>query len=159
MKITVLCVGKLKEAFYKEAVAEYSKRLSRFASFSVIEVPDEKTPDHASAVLEEQIRQKEGNRLLEKIPGGAYVITLAIRGKKWDSPGLAGHLEGLMAGGESSLCFIIGGSLGLSKEVLARADEALSFSDLTFPHQLMRVILCEQIYRCFKIIHKEPYHK
>ena len=159
MKITVLAVGKIKEKFYTEAVREYAKRLSRYCELSVAEVEDEPTPENASLRQESQIKEKEGERLLAKIPGGSHVIALAIDGKAYDSVGLSKHLSELTLAGSSHLVFLIGGSLGLSEAVLNRADEKISFSKLTFPHQLMRVILLEQIYRSFRIARGEPYHK
>ena len=159
MKITILCVGKIKESFYREAVGEYVRRLSRYAAVKIVEVADEKTPDEASAREVELITGREGARLLRAMPEDGYVIALAIDGKKYDSVQLSRRLSGLMTGGKSHLVFVIGGSLGLSAEVLGRADGKLSFSDLTFPHQLMRVILLEQIYRSFRIMKGEPYHK
>ncbi len=159
MNITILCVGKLKEAFYKDAVSEYGKRLSRYASFRITEVEDEKTDEAASVKETVLIKAREGERLLKQIPEKAYVIALAIEGKAYDSVELAGRLEMLMNTGRSDLVFVIGGSLGLSEQVMQRADEKWSFSRLTFPHQLMRVILSEQLYRSFRIIHHEPYHK
>ena len=159
MKITVLCAGKIKESFYREALAEYAKRLSRFCTFAITEVADENTPQTASAAIEDEIRRTEGQRLLAHIRPDDYVTALAIGGKSWDSESYSRHLSDLMLHGKSSVTFVIGGSLGLSEEVLARADEKLSFSSFTFPHQLMRVILAEQIYRWFKIMNHEPYHK
>ena len=159
MKITILCVGKIKEKFYRDAIAEYEKRLSRYCKLEIVEVADEKTPDKASAVMEEQIKQKEAERILKNVRDDAYCIALAIEGKKTDSVAMAEHIEQLGLIGKSNLVFIIGGSLGLHRSVLQRADEKLSFSDMTFPHQLMRVILLEQIYRCYRIINGEPYHK
>ena len=149
MKITIVCVGKIKEKFYRDAVEEYKKRLGRYCKMQIVEVADEKTPDKAS----------EGNRILSHISDNDYVIALAINGKERDSVELAEHIKALGLHGKSSLTFVIGGSLGLSEEVLKRADEKLSFSKMTFPHQLMRVILAEQIYRSYRIIHGEPYHK
>ena len=159
MKITILSVGKSKEKYWNDAIAEYAKRLSRYCKLELVEVADEKTPDGASEKLEEQIKRKEGQRVLDKIPADAYVLALAIEGKMPDSVGLSRKLERLGIEGKSHLVFVIGGSLGLAKEVLDRADEKISFSAMTFPHQLMRVILLEQIYRSFKIIRNEPYHK
>ena len=159
MKITILCVGKIKESFYRDAVSEYAKRLSKYTKFEVIEVADEECPDGASPALEDRIREKEGQRILKKIPGGAYVIALAIHGKKKDSVEFSESLQKIFLSGKSEICFIIGGSLGLSDAVLKAGDELLSFSDMTFPHQLMRVILSEQIYRAFRIMNHEPYHK
>ena len=159
MKITILTVGKIKEKFFSDAISEYRKRLSKYCSLEIIQVTDEKTPDGASEVLSEQIREKEGERLLSKIKETSFVITLEIEGNMLDSVELAKMLEEKMVQGESHLIFVIGGSLGLSKAVRNRADSSLSFSKMTFPHQLMRVILLEQLYRSFRIIKGEPYHK
>lgn len=159
MKITILTVGKIKEDFYRKAIAEYSKRLCRYCKLEIIEVTDEKTPDSASAVVEEQIKDKEGERLLKYIREDAYMIALAIEGKMLDSIELSKNIEQLGIMGKSHIIFVIGGSLGLSDRILKRADYKLSFSKMTFPHQLMRVILLEQIYRSYRIICKEPYHK
>lgn len=159
MNVTVIAVGKIKEKYYTEAVKEYAKRLSRYCKLNIIEVADEQTPDGAGPALEEQIRQKEGQRILKNLKEDSYVIALAIQGKKLSSEAFAGKLEQLAIAGKSHITFLIGGSLGLSGEVLSRADYLLSFSDMTFPHQLMRVILLEQVYRCYRIIHHEPYHK
>ncbi len=159
MQYTIICVGKIKEKFYSEAVLEYRKRLSRYAGINIIEVADEKTPDHASDTEENLIRKKEGDRILSKIKDSMYVVALAICGKEYDSENFAGHISDCMLQGKSHIAFIIGGSLGLHSSVLERADESLSFSHFTFPHQLMRVILLEQIYRANRIINHEPYHK
>lgn len=159
MRITILCVGKLKEIFYREAVEEYAKRLSRYCRLEIIEVADEKTPDKASPALEEQIREREGDRLLSRLEEGAWVCTLEIQGKRYTSEKFAQVIERAGLGGQSHIAFVIGGSLGLHEKVRRRADRAISFSDMTFPHQLMRVILCEQIYRAYRIINGEPYHK
>ena len=159
MIITILSVGKSKEKYWNDAIAEYAKRLSRYCKLELVEVADEKTPDGASEKLEEQIKRKEGQRVLDKIPADAYVLALAIEGKMPDSVGLSRKLERLGIEGKSHLVFVIGGSLGLAKEVLDRADEKISFSAMTFPHQLMRVILLEQIYRSYRIMNGEPYHK
>ena len=138
---------------------ESAKRLSRYCKLDLIEVPDEKTPDGASEGLELQIKEKEGERILQKIPDGAFVVALAIDGKMLDSEELAGQMERWNVGGISHVVFLIGGSLGLAPTVLKRADYKLSFSKMTFPHQLMRVILLEQVYRSFRIRNHEPYHK
>ena len=160
MKITILCVGKIKEKYFRDAIAEYEKRLGRYCKLEIVEVADEKTPDGASEAEEQQIRRKEGERLLKYLEGkNCYVIALAINGKMLDSVALSEKVSDLMVKGNSHIVLVIGGSLGLSKKVLARADEKLSFSALTFPHQMMRVILLEQIYRCFRIQKNEPYHK
>lgn len=159
MKITILAVGKLRERFFTEAVAEYSKRLSKYCTLEILQVADEKTPDGAGEAVNEQIREKEGARLLAKIKETSFVITLEINGNRLDSVELADMLQEKMVHAESSLVFVIGGSLGLSEAVRRRSDYALSFSKMTFPHQLMRVILLEQLYRSFKILKGEPYHK
>ncbi len=159
MRITIVCVGKIKEKFYSDAVAEYAKRLSKYCKLEIIEVADEKTPDGASALVEEQIKEKEGKRILEKIKEDAFVVTLEIAGKRMTSEGLSQWMEKLAVGGNSHITFVIGGSLGLHRAVLKRSNMGLSFSDMTFPHQLMRVILTEQIYRAFRIMNHEPYHK
>ncbi len=159
MKITIVTVGKIKEKYLKDAIAEYSKRLSKYCKLEIIEVADEKTPDNASAVVEEQIRSKEAERILKYIKEDAYVITLEIHGKQLTSEELADKIERLGVQGTSHIMLIIGGSIGLGEEVLRRSDFALSFSKMTFPHQLMRVILLEQIYRSYRIISGEPYHK
>lgn len=159
MKITILCVGKIKEKFYSDAIGEYVKRLGRYCKPEVIEVADEKTPDHASAAEEEQIKAKEAERLLGKLKDDSFVCTLEIKGKKYTSEGFAQLLEQTALSGKSHITFIIGGSLGLHSSVLGKSQAAISFSDMTFPHQLMRVILCEQIYRGYRILNHEPYHK
>jgi 23S rRNA (pseudouridine1915-N3)-methyltransferase len=159
MKITLVTVGKIKEKFYTEAIAEYSKRLSRYCKLEILQVADEKTPDRASEAEERQIKEKEGDRILAQIKDSSYVIVLAIEGKQLSSEELAAKLDQLGVSGRSDLLFVIGGSLGLSEAVMRRADYALSFSRMTFPHQLMRVVLLEQIYRGFRINAGEPYHK
>lgn len=159
MKITVVCVGKIKEKYFTMAIDEYSKRLSRYCKLNIVELPDEKTPDNASEAEEQQIKKKEGERILSNIKDQAYVIALAIQGKMLDSVELAKKLESLGTYGDSQIVFVIGGSLGLSEEVLARANMKLSFSPMTFPHQLMRVVLLEQVYRAYRINCGEPYHK
>ena len=159
MKITVISVGKIKEKYFTGAIEEYAKRLSRYCKLELIEVADEKTPDGASEGLELQIKEKEGERILQKIPDGAFVVALAIDGKMLDSEELADQMERWNVGGISHVVFLIGGSLGLAPTVLKRADYKLSFSKMTFPHQLMRVILLEQVYRSFRIRNHEPYHK
>ena len=159
MKITSVCVGKIKEKFYRDALAEYTKRLSRYCSLSITEVADEKTKEQASDVECAIIKDREGERILKSIREDGYVIALAIDGKNLDSVELSKKIENLALTGKSNLYFVIGGSLGLSDEVMKRADYKLSFSRMTFPHQLMRVILLEQIYRSYRIINHEPYHK
>lgn len=159
MKITILCVGKIKEKFYRDAIAEYEKRLSRYCKLEIIEVADEKTPDNASELVEKQIKDKEAERMEKYLQSDAYVIALAIEGKQLDSVELSNKIEQLGVSGTSHIIFVIGGSLGISDSVLKRADYLLSFSKMTFPHQLMRVVLLEQIYRSYRIINHEPYHK
>lgn len=159
MKITLITVGKIKEKYLKDAIAEYSKRLSKYCKLEIVEVADEKTPDKASENVERQIRQKEGERILRYVKDDAYVFTLEIGGTMLDSVAFAKKMETLGIQGKSHLIFIIGGSIGLGEEVLRRSDYALSFSKMTFPHQLMRVILLEQVYRGYRIIEGAPYHK
>lgn len=159
MNITIVSVGKLKEKYLKLGIDEYSKRLSRYCKLAIIEVPDEKAPENLSDAEMEGIKGKEGESILKHIKEGTYVIALDIKGKMLSSEELALHLENLGVTGNSNIALVIGGSLGLSKEVLKRADYKLSFSPMTFPHQLMKLILLEQIYRAFRIIKNEPYHK
>lgn len=159
MNITLYTVGKIKENFYRQAIDEYAKRLGRYCKLKIVEVADEKTPDRASEAEELQIKDKEGERLLKQMKDGTYLIVLAIDGQKMDSVVFSEKISSLALHGISEIGFVIGGSLGLSEKVLKRADMKLSFSDMTFPHQLMRVILLEQIYRAYRIISNEPYHK
>lgn len=159
MKITLITVGKIKEKYLKDGIAEYSKRLSRYCKLEIIEVADEKTPDQASETVEEQIRDKEGERIRKYLRDDMYVITLEINGKQLSSEELADKMAALGLQGKSHIAFVIGGSIGLGREVLKRSDYALSFSKMTFPHQLMRVILLEQVFRGYRIINGEPYHK
>lgn len=159
MRVTIACVGRIKEKYFTDAIKEYSKRLSRYVTLDIAEVADEKCPETLSAKEAEAVKDAEGERLMKVIKPGSYVIALAIEGKKYDSPGFSRLFSDSMVGGVSHITFVIGGSLGLSSGVLNRADSKISFSDMTFPHQLMRVILLEQIYRVFRIIKNEPYHK
>lgn len=159
MKLTIICVGKIKEKFYSDAINEYSKRLSKFCDLSIVEVADEKTPDKSTDLENKKIKDIEAERIIKKIPKGAFVYTLEIDGKQFDSVGLSNEIAVKMRTGFSHLCFIIGGSLGLSDLITGMSDYHISFSKLTFPHQLMRVILLEQLYRSFKIMSNEPYHK
>lgn len=159
MKISIVCVGKIKEKFYVDAIREYEKRLSRYCKLEICEVADEKTPDKAGEALEEQIKEKEACRMEKYLFDDAYVIALAIDGKMLDSVELSEKIEKAGIQGISHIQFVIGGSLGLHKRILDRADYKLSFSRMTFPHQLMRVILLEQIYRGYRIMNGEPYHK
>lgn len=159
MTITVLSVGKIKEKYLNMAIDEYSKRLSKYCKLNFIQVQDEKTPDNASEAINLKIKETEGERILKNIKDTSYVCALAIEGKQLTSEKLASTLDNLAISGKSDIVFVIGGSLGLSDKVLSRADFLLSFSKMTFPHQLMKVILLEQIYRSFRIIKNEPYHK
>lgn len=159
MRITIITVGKVKESYFRGAIEEYSKRLSKYCKLDIVEVADEKTPDKASDTEEAQIKAKEAERIMKHVRDDAYVIALAIEGKQLDSVQLAEKIERLGVQGTSHIQLIIGGSLGLHQSVLSRADYKLSFSKMTFPHQLMRVILLEQIYRAYRIISHEPYHK
>ena len=159
MKITLITVGKIKEKYLKDAISEYTKRLSKYCKLEIIEVSDEKTPDNASEIVEKGIRAKEAERILKYIKDDAYVITLEIQGKQLTSEELADKVDKLGVQGISHIVFVIGGSIGLGEDVLKKSDYALSFSKMTFPHQLMRVILLEQVYRSYRIINGEPYHK
>ncbi|MCE4970777.1 23S rRNA (pseudouridine(1915)-N(3))-methyltransferase RlmH [Staphylococcus chromogenes] len=159
MKITIIAVGKLKEKYWKQAIAEYEKRLSTYTKIDIIEVPDEKAPETMSDKEIEQVKEKEGQRILAKVKPQSTVITLEIQGKMLSSEGLAKELDQRMTQGASDFTFIIGGSNGLHQEVMKRSNFALSFSKMTFPHQMMRVVLLEQVYRAFKINRGEAYHK
>jgi len=159
MSITIIAMGKMKEKPYRQMADEYLKRLSRYGKVEEVELPDLPEPANSSPAIEKQIKDKEGEAILSRIRPGDYVIALTIPGKQWDSPGLSRHLDDLMNRGQSSLVFLIGGSLGLSDRVLARADEEISMSKMTFPHQLARVMLLEQLYRAMKIRSGERYHK
>jgi 23S rRNA (pseudouridine1915-N3)-methyltransferase len=159
MHITIVSVGKLKEKYLKQGIAEYLKRLTAYAKVEVVEVADEKAPEVLSENEMEQVKDKEGERILAKISPDSYVIALAIEGKLKSSEELAKDIDNLAIYGKSKIAFVIGGSLGLSTNVLKRANDKLSFSKMTFPHQLMKLILVEQIYRAFRINRGEPYHK
>ncbi len=159
MNIEIICIGKIKESFFREALNEYAKRLSKYCRLKITELPDEQTPDMAGDALMNKILSTEGNRILSKIQNDAYVVATAMEGKKLDSVEFSELINDLGIKGRSNIVFIIGGSLGLSDDVKKRADMLLSFSDMTFPHQMMRVILLEQIYRSYRIIKGEPYHK
>lgn len=159
VNISIITVGKLKEKYLKLGIEEYVKRLSAYAKMDIVEVADEKAPEELSELEMIQVKQKEGERILAKISADTYVIALAIQGKLQSSEELANTLDKLATYGKSKIAFVIGGSLGLSEEVLKRSNEQLSFSRMTFPHQLMRLILVEQIYRAFRINRNEPYHK
>ena len=159
MKITLICVGKLKEKYLTMGVAEYAKRLSRYCSLDIIELADEKTPDNASEAFEQSIKKKEGERILKYVKDDSFIIALAIDGTMLSSEEFAYKIDTLGVTGTSHITFLVGGSLGLADEVLKRADFKLSFSKMTFPHQLMRLIFLEQIYRAYRINHNQPYHK
>lgn len=159
MNILIITVGKLKEKYLKQGIEEFVKRMSGYVKLEIIEVADEKAPEVLSLAEMEQVKHKEGERILSKISQDTYVIALAINGKMKSSEELADDLDKLATYGKSKIAFVVGGSLGLSDAVLKRADEKLSFSKMTFPHQLMRLILVEQIYRAFRINRGEPYHK
>lgn len=159
MNISIITVGKLKEKYLKQGIAEYTKRLSAYAKIEIIELPDEKAPENLSETDMQIVKQKEGERILAKISTDTHVIALAIDGSMKSSEQLADGLDKLATYGKSKIAFVIGGSLGLSDEVMKRSNETLSFSKMTFPHQLMRLILVEQIYRAFRINRGEPYHK
>ncbi|MDM5251016.1 MULTISPECIES: 23S rRNA (pseudouridine(1915)-N(3))-methyltransferase RlmH [unclassified Lysinibacillus] len=159
MNITIVSVGKLKEKYLKMGIDEYVKRLGGYAKMDVIEVPDEKAPEQLSDAEMEIVKKKEGERILSKIGPDTYVIALAINGKMKTSEQMAADLESLMTYGKSKIAFVIGGSLGLHDDVLKRADEQQSFGKMTLPHQLMKLVLVEQVYRSFRIMKGEPYHK
>lgn len=159
MKIKLICVGKLKEKYLKQGIQEYIKRLGAYTKFEIIEVADEKAPETLSPAEMEQVKEKEGERILAKVKDHDYCFALAIEGKNPSSEVFAREIDQLMLQGKSDFCFIIGGSLGLSPDVLARSDAKLSFGKMTYPHQLMRLILVEQIYRAFRINTGSPYHK
>ncbi len=159
VNITIICVGKIKETYFTDAIKEYSKRLTRYCKLNICEVKDEATPDAPSQTEKEIILQKEGERILNKIPESSYVISMCIEGKTESSEQLSAQIDQLTTAGNSNIVFIIGGSLGLSDKIKKRSNFKLSFSPMTFPHQLMRVILLEQIYRSFQISHGGKYHK
>ncbi|KIL39599.1 50S rRNA methyltransferase [Gordoniibacillus kamchatkensis] len=159
MQIQIAAVGKLKEKYLVQGIEEYAKRLAPYARLTITEVPDEKAPETMSAAEAEQVKQREGERLLAALRPDAYVVALAIDGELWTSEQLARSLDQLATYGRSQVAFVIGGSLGLSEPVLRRADQRLSLGRLTLPHQLARLVLVEQVYRAFKINRGEPYHK
>ena len=159
MNIQIICIGKLKEKYWQDAIKEYSKRLSRFCTLEIVELKESLLPNNASKADEEKVKEEEGKEILKAIKDGTFVITLEIPGKQLSSEELSKKIEDLALGGKSNIAFVIGGSLGLSSEVSNRSNFKLSFSKMTFPHQMMRVVLLEQIYRSFKIINHETYHK
>ena len=159
MRISIVCVGKIKEKFYVQAVCEYVKRLSRYCKLDIIELPDEKTPDNASEKEELQIKYKEGQLILSKIKDNMFVIAMDLNAKQMTSEEFSKFIETQGVMGNSNITFVIGGSLGLSQDVIKRANYKICFSKMTFPHQLFRVMLLEQVYRAFRIMKNEPYHK
>lgn len=159
MNISIITVGKLKEKYLKQGIAEYTKRLSAYAKVQEIEVPDEKAPENLSEADMILVKQKEGERILAKLSPDTHVITLAINAKQRTSEEFARELDQLATYGKSKIAFVIGGSLGLSDDVMKRSNDTISFSKMTFPHQLMKLVLCEQIYRAYRINRNEPYHK
>ena len=159
MNITIIAVGKIKEKYLTTGIDEYRKRLSKYCKLNIMQIPDEKAPENLSKIEEEKIKEKEGKGIMKHIKEDMYVIALDIKGDMVTSEGLADKLNDLALSGKSNIAFIIGGSLGISDKVLQTANYKLSFSPMTFPHQLMRLILLEQIYRGFRIIRGEPYHK
>lgn len=159
MKFTIISVGKLKEKYLKDGIAEYSKRLSRFCDLEIIEVDDEKAPENLSPAQEEQVKKKEAERIIKRVKDGTTLVVLDVKGQKLDSEGFARKLKSFFVSGDSNITFVIGGSLGLDSGLLKMAQLRLSFSDMTFPHQLIRLILLEQVYRAFKILNNEAYHK
>ena len=159
MHIQIVAVGKLKEKYLVQGIAEYAKRIGPYAKLDIVEVPDEQAPETMSAAEEERVKAKEGERILSKIKPDSHVVAMAIDGQMWTSDQLSDHLNKLATYGQSNVTFIIGGSNGLSEEVLRRADTKLSFGRITYPHQLIRLVLVEQVYRAFKIMRGEPYHR
>ncbi len=159
LAVTVICIGKLKEAFFRDAAAEYQKRLSRFCALNIKELSEYSLPDNPSDAQIETALKKEGEAVITEIPAGAYTVALCVEGKQLSSPELAEKIESVALSGKSNVCFIIGSSFGLSPDVKQRCDLKLSFSKMTFPHQLFRVLLLEQIYRAFSITNKMKYHK
>ena len=159
MQIRIISVGKLKEKYLVKGIEEYAKRLGAYTKFSVVEVADERAPENLSEAEMLQVKDKEGKRILSKISEQAYVFVLAIEGKARTSEEFSKEIAQLMLHGNSQIDFVIGGSLGLSNEVMQRSDAQISFGKMTYPHQLMRLILTEQIYRAFRIMRNEPYHK
>ena len=159
MKIKIVAVGKLKEKYLKQGIDEYAKRLTKYCKFEIIEVPDEKAPETLSETEMIQLKEREGQKILSKIGEGDYVFALAINGKDYTSEEFADAIDKVTVAGKSTISFVIGGSLGLSPEVLKRSNQQISFGRVTYPHQLMRLILSEQVYRCFRIIHGHAYHK
>ena len=159
MKLSIVAVGKLKEKYLKEGINEYSKRLSRFCELQIIEVDDEQAPENLSASQEKQVKKREAERIVKKVKEDSALIVLDLKGKKLDSEEFAHKLNSFFISGKSHITFVIGGSLGLDEELTQKADFRLCLSDMTFPHQLARLILLEQVFRAFKILNNEPYHR
>lgn len=157
--IRIITCGRVKEKWMRDGIEEYSKRIKSYDKLEIVEVADEKAPESNSPAENEQVKKAEGDRMLAKIRDDEYVILLDLAGKTASSTEMADHIQRLYTTGKSRIVFVIGGSLGLSPEVIRRADYRWKLSDCTFPHQLCRIILVEQIYRCFRILHNEPYHK
>lgn len=159
MTIRIICIGKLKERYYEDAVNEFLKRLSRYAAMEIVELPDERAPEHLSPAQREAVKTAEGKKILARVWADEFVVAMAINGEMLSSEALASRIEECMKFGKSRIAFLIGGSLGLPDEVLCRADLVLSFGKQTYSHQIFRIMLLEQLYRSFKIISREPYHK
>ena len=159
LNVNIICVGKIKESFFRDAIEEYSKRLNSYCSLNIIELKDEKIPNNPSEKDNQIIKEKEGSNILSHIKKDTYIICLDLKGKQYTSEEFSQKINNISNNISSSITFIIGGSLGISQNVLKKANESISFSKMTFPHQLFRVILLEQIYRAFKIMNNETYHK
>lgn len=159
LSVNIICPGKIKEKYLKDAIDEYSKRLSKYCKLNIIEVPDEKVPDKLSETVENEIKAREGKSILSKLPKDTYLICLDLKGKEFSSEEFSAKLEDISLNFNSSVTFVIGGTLGISKEVLDLSKEKICFSKMTFPHQLIRVFLLEQIFRAFKISNGETYHR
>ena len=158
LSINILCIGKIKEKFFRDAIDEYSKRLSKYCKLNIVELPDEKIPDNASDKIAQSIKLKESNNIINHIKKDSYVICLDLKGKEYSSENLSKHIDELSLS-TSNITFVIGGSLGIHNELLSFSNESICFSKMTFPHQLIRIFLLEQIFRCFKISNGETYHK
>ncbi len=159
LTINIVCIGKIKENYLKEAVAEYSKRLIKYCNLKLIELPDEKLPNNLSVAIEEDIKQKECKNIIAHLKKDSYIICLDLKGKQLSSEEFSKKIEEISLNSNSSITFIIGGTLGLTKEILDISNESICFSKMTFPHQLIRVFLLEQIFRAFKISKGETYHR
>ena len=159
LTINIICCGKIKESFWNNAIDEYSKRLSKYIKLNIIEIPDEKVPDKVNDNIINNIKNIEANKMIQKLPKESYIIALDLNGKQYSSEEFASKLSNYSINGISSITFIIGGTLGIGEEVMKLVNEKISFSKMTFPHQLMRVIFLEQLYRAFKINNNETYHR